>query len=180
MNDRQAHVDFPASSPNVLACGGTRLNASTTTISSEVVWNEPGDGATGGGISDEFPLPVYQENAGVPPSANSNSQVGRGVPDVAADADPATGYTVRVDGQDTVIGGTSAVAPLWAGLIARLNQSLGKPVGFLNPTIYSLTATGGVFRDVTSGNNGAYQAGPGWDPCSGLGVADGTQLLKAL
>jgi len=179
-SDDQAHVDFPASSPNVLACGGTRLNASTTTISSEVVWNEPDDGATGGGISDQFPLPDYQETAGVPPSANSNQQVGRGVPDVAGDADPATGYTVRVDGQDTVIGGTSAVAPLWAALIARLNQSLGKPVGFLNPTIYGLPATSGVFRDVTSGNNGAYTAGTGWDACSGLGVADGTKLLSAL
>jgi kumamolisin len=87
---------------------------------------------------------------------------------------------VLVDGQQTVIGGTSAVAPLWAGLIALLNQSLGKPVGFLNPTLYGLPATSGVFRDVTSGNNGAYQAGPGWDACTGLGVADGTKLLNAL
>jgi kumamolisin len=180
VSDGDAHVDFPASSPNVLACGGTRLNASATKISSEVVWNEPNEGATGGGISDEFPLPSYQETAGVPPSANSNQQVGRGLPDVAADADPATGYSVRVDGQNTVIGGTSAVAPLWAGLIALLNQSLGTPVGFLNPTLYGLPATSGVFRDVTSGNNGAYQAGPGWDACTGLGVVDGTKLLNAL
>ena len=76
VSDGQAHVDFPASSPNVLACGGTRLNASNTTISSEVVWNEPNEGATGGGISDVFPLPNYQEIGGVPPSANSN-QAGR-------------------------------------------------------------------------------------------------------
>ena len=93
--------------------------------------------------------------------ANSNKNVGRGVPDVAADADPATGYAVRVDGEDTVIGGTSAVAPLWAGLVACLNQGLGKPVGFLNPTLYALTSQSGVFRDITSGNNGAYSAGPG-------------------
>ena len=137
VSDGQAHVDFPASSPNVLACGGTRLNATSTKISSEVVWNEPSDGATGGGISDQFPLPDYQKNAGIPPSANSGKRIGRGVPDVAANADPATGYPIRVDGDNAVVGGTSAVAPLWAGLIALLNQGLGKPVGFLNPTLYS-------------------------------------------
>ncbi len=181
VSDGQAHADFPASSPNVLACGGTTLTAKSTTITSEVVWNDGASGgATGGGVSDEFPLPSYQENAGVPPAADSTKNVGRGLPDVAADADPDTGYSVRVDGQDTVVGGTSAVAPLWAGLIARLNQGLGKPVGFLNPTLYGLTSQSGVFRDITSGNNGAYSAGPGWDPCSGLGVADGTKLLQAL
>jgi kumamolisin len=179
-SDGQAHVDFPCSSPNALACGGTRLNATNTKIASEVVWNEPNEGATGGGISDEFPLPSYQDNAGVPPSANSDSIVGRGVPDVAANADPATGYSVRVDGQDAVIGGTSAVAPLWAGLVALLNQGLGKPVGFLNPVLYGFSPQSAVFRDITSGNNGAYTAGPGWDACSGLGVADGTELLRAL
>jgi kumamolisin len=180
VSDGKAHVDFPASSPNVLACGGTKLSATTTSILNEVVWNEPGDGATGGGISDVFPLPSYQESAGVPPSANSTKNVGRGVPDVAADADPTTGYSVRVDGQDTVIGGTSAVAPLWAGLVACLNQGLGKPLGFLNPTLYALTSQSGAFRDITSGNNGSYSAGPGWDACTGLGVADGAKLLKAV
>ena len=157
VDDGQAHADFPASSPNVLACGGTTLNATDTKIISEVVWNDGTDGgATGGGVSDEFPLPSYQENAGVPPAANSTKNVGRGLPDVAANADPNTGYSVRVDGQDTVVGGTSAVAPLWAGLIALLNQSLGKPVGFLNPTLYGFDPPSGVFRDITSGNNGAY------------------------
>jgi kumamolisin len=180
VNDGQPHVDFPASSPNVLACGGTTLSASGTTILSEVVWNDPDDGATGGGVSDVFPLPAYQQNAGVPPAADSTENIGRGVPDVAADADPDTGYSVRIDGEDTVLGGTSAVAPLWAGLIACLNQALGKPVGFLNPVIYGFTASAGVFRDIVSGNNGAYSAGPGWDACSGLGVADGNKLLEAL
>jgi kumamolisin len=180
VNDGQPHVDFPASSPNAMACGGTTLTASGTTISSEVVWNDPNDGATGGGISDVFPVPAYQRNAGVPASANSSRTIGRGVPDVAANADPATGYSVRIDGQNTVVGGTSAVAPLWAGLIARLNQALGKPVGFLNPTIYGISGLAGAFRDITSGTNGAYSAGPGWDACSGLGVADGNKLLQAL
>jgi kumamolisin len=180
LDDGQPHVDFPASSPNVLACGGTTLHASETAIDSEVVWNDVDDGATGGGVSDDFPLPGYQDNAGVPVAVDSSKNAGRGLPDVAADADPATGYTVRIDGENTVVGGTSAVAPLWAGLIARLNQGLGKPVGFLNPVLYGLTPQSGVFRDITSGTNGAYSAGPGWDACSGLGVADGTKLLEAL
>ena len=184
VDDGLAHVDFPASSPNALACGGTTLNtnAAGSAITSEVVWNDTADGggATGGGISDQFALPSYQDNAGVPPSVNAGARVGRGVPDVAANADPNTGYEVRVDGSSVVVGGTSAVAPLWAGLVALLNQSLGKPVGFLNPNLYGSIAQDGVFRDITSGNNGAYSAGPGWDACTGWGVADGTKLLAAL
>jgi kumamolisin len=179
--DGLAHADFPASSPNVLACGGTTLDASGATISSEVVWNDgSGGGATGGGISDQFALPSYQQDAGVPPSANAGGKIGRGLPDVAADADPNTGYEIRVDGTNAVVGGTSAVAPLWAGLIALLNQALAKPVGFLNPNLYGPISKAGGFRDVTSGNNGAYSARPGWDACSGWGVADGARLLEAL
>ncbi len=180
VSDGLAHVDFPASSPNVLACGGTELMATNTTILSEVVWNEPSGGATGGGVSDLFPLPSYQSGVGVPPSVNPGSKVGRGVPDVAANADPNTGYVVVIDGQSIVVGGTSAVAPLWAGLIALLNQALGRGVGFVNPSLYQSTVRGEAFRDITSGTNGAYSAGPGWDACSGLGVADGAKLLKAL
>ena len=154
VDDGQAHVDFPASSPNVLACGGTRLNASGTKISSEIVWNEPNMGSTGGGVSDEFPLPNYQERAGVPASANPSHKVGRGVPDVAADADPATGYVVRVDGEDTVIGGTSAVAPLWAGLIARLNQGARQTRGIRQPNaLWPRFAERGLSR---------YQPGQQW------------------
>ena len=180
VNDGAAHVDFPASSPNALACGGTTLKATASSIGSEVVWNDgPSGGATGGGISAEFPLPAYQQNAGVPP-AFGTGKAGRGLPDVAGDADPNTGYAVRVDGNDTVIGGTSAVAPLWAGLIALLNQSLGHPVGFLNPMLYDTISRDGAFRDITSGNNGDYSAKAGWDPCSGWGVADGQKLLQTL
>ena len=101
----------------------------------------------------------------------------RGVPDVAGDADPATGYSISIDGQTAVIGGTSAVAPLWAGLIALVNQSAGKKTGFANPTLY---ANPGAFTDITSGNNGGYQAGPGWDPVTGLGSPIGTQVLAVL
>ena len=99
------------------------------------------------------------------------------MPDVAGVADPQTGYRVRVDGADMVIGGTSAVAPLWAALVARLTQATGKRFGLLQPLLYAQT-TG--FRDITVGNNGTYHAGPGWDPCTGLGSPDGTALLTAL
>jgi kumamolisin len=179
-----AHADFPASSPAATGCGGTRLVLQGGQIASEVVWNNgPGRGATGGGVSDVYPLPAYQSAAGVPASVNTPPRVGRGVPDICAVADPQTGYQVRVDGVDTVIGGTSAVSPLWAGLTARLNQALsvqnpGTRLGFLNPQLYALNAA--AFRDITSGDNGGYQAGPGWDACTGLGSPNGEALLAAL
>ena len=179
--DGLAHVDFPASSPHALGCGGTKLTASgTTTILNEVVWNESHDSSTGGGISGFFPVPSYQNASAIPPSANAPHKPGRGVPDISGDADPATGYTVRVDGQDFVIGGTSAVAPLWAGLIALFNQKLNHRVGYLNPLIYGSIAGSGAFRDITSGNNGAYTAKNGWDPCTGWGTPNGVNLLHAL
>jgi kumamolisin len=144
-----------------------------------VVWNDgSGNGASGGGVSETFPLPAYQQSANVPVSVNTGF-VGRGVPDVAGDADPDTGYNVEVDGQAIVVGGTSAVAPLWAGLIALLNQQLGKSVGFLNNSIYGALSTTG-FNDIVSGNNGAYSAGPGWDACTGWGSPIGTALLGGL
>lgn len=187
VDDGLAHVDFPASSPYVLACGGTTLISSNGAISSETVWNDGAQGgATGGGISAVFPLPSWQTGAGVPASINPGHNTGRGVPDVASDADPNTGFQVFADGQQVVVGGTSASAPLWAGLIARLNQKLGKPVGFLNPLIYPAAVSGGgAFRDITSGNNdvsglGGYSAGKGWDACTGWGSPVGSTLLKAL
>ena len=133
-------------------------------------------------VSDFFSLPTWQTNAHVPPSVN-NQHVGRGVPDVAGDADPMTGYQVYFDGQSMPIGGTSAVAPLWAGLIALINQKRGKAVGYLNPYLYQneqQLAQSKALRDVTSGNNGSYSAGPGWDACTGLGSPDGALLLQAL
>jgi kumamolisin len=210
------NVDFPASSPNVLACGGTALTASNGQRQSEIVWNDQasGGGATGGGVSTVFPLPSWQVNAGVPAPADEQASAGaavethaarkhrkkksgggtgsgtgtgtgtaattggRGVPDVAGDASPESGYTILVDGTQEVVGGTSAVAPLWAGLIALLNQQLGKKVGFLNPQIYAFGE--GPFYDITSGNNGDYSAGTGWDACTGLGSPNGQALLTAL
>jgi kumamolisin len=180
---RRANVDFPSSSPHVLACGGTRLIGDDGQIAAELVWNNPGHGATGGGVSETFALPDYQKSARVPKSVNPGHKRGRGVPDIAGNADPASGYIVRVDGTDMVIGGTSAVAPLWAGLIALMNQSLEakrRPVGFLTPKLYDLAAAASAFRDITSGDNGAYRANAGWDPCTGLGSPNGKALVKAL
>jgi kumamolisin len=182
-SDGANHVDFPASSPFVVGCGGTTLvaNTSTDTITSEVVWNETAsnEGATGGGVSDFFPKPSYQGSVNVP--APTSQAGGRGVPDVAGDADPVTGYQVIIDGSTTTIGGTSAVAPLYAGLFARINQALvqnGKSrVGSVNAVLYQNPS---AFHDIVSGNNGAFSAGPGWDPTTGLGSPDGGKILSAL
>jgi kumamolisin len=170
MEDMQNHVDFPASCPHVLAVGGTRLVASDGVINSETAWNDgPQAGATGGGYSNVFARPEWQ--------ANSVSNVHRGVPDVAGDASPETGYNVLVDGQQMVLGGTSAVAPLWAGLIAQLNQKLQTRIGLVNPSLYAVNQST-CFRDITQGSNGAYSAQPGWDPTTGLGTPLGSQLLQ--
>jgi len=176
VTDGLAHVDFPASSPHALACGGTRLESSNATISNETVWNDgPGQGATGGGVSAVFPPPAWQKRFQIE-SANPGGGRGRGVPDVAGDADPQTGYRVRIDGQQLVFGGTSAVAPLWAGLIALINERRGAPVGFINPIVYEQNI-GPAFHDITEGTNGAYEAGRGWDACTGLGSPDGAKLM---
>lgn len=179
--DGLAHADFPASSPYVLGCGGTRITVSGNAIESETVWNDdPATSATGGGVSDVFPLPSWQADAGVPASINPGAHVGRGVPDVAGNASPATGYRVRVDYLTFTIGGTSAVSPLYAGLVALLNQKLPQHVGWLNPLLYGPLVGTGSLRDITSGDNGGYTAGAGWDACTGWGVPVGTRLLAAL
>ena len=195
VNDGQSHVDFPASSPHALGCGGTKLiaNPSTGVISSEVVWNETAanEGAGGGGVSDHFAVPSFQANAGVPARVARSAAVsgaaaaagGRGVPDVAGNADPVTGYQVFSGGQAQVVGGTSAVAPLWAALVSRLAEATGQRFGLIQTLLYAGISPGTAvdgFNDITSGNNGAYAAGPGWDACSGLGSPDGTALLNRL
>ena len=179
--DGLAHVDYPAASPLVLACGGTRLLAAGGAISSEVVWNDlPNGGATGGGVSRVVPRPAWQAGAGVPPDVDPGHFRGRGVPDVSGDADPETGYRVLVDGQAAVFGGTSAVAPLWGALLLCCSAQLGARLGFLNPLLYTRLAAGGACRDITEGSNGAYSAAVGWDPCTGWGSPVGAALLEAL
>ena len=171
------NVDFPASSPHVLACGGTTLEGSGTTISSEVVWNELAisEGATGGGVSTLFPLPTWQQSSKVP--APTDEAGGRGVPDVAGDADPSTGYEVRVDGQTMVIGGTSAVAPLWAGLIALANQQNGVTAGFVNPALYA-TGAKSAFRDITRETTGHFRQGRGGTLARGREARWGARSLR--
>lgn len=169
--DGADHVDFPAASPHVLACGGTSLRATGSAIASETVWNNgAGRGATGGGVSRTFERPAWQSAIDAPGG-------GRGVPDVAGNADPATGYEVLVDGVRSVIGGTSAVAPLYAALAARLAESLGAPLGLVQPKLYAAAT---AFRDITEGDNGSFSATPGWDACTGLGSPNGRALLQAL
>jgi kumamolisin len=179
------HVDFPASSPWVLSCGGTRLAGAGVTVSSETVWNDLGsnEGATGGGISTVFALPTWQADAKVPDHVSSGKP-GRGVPDVSSLADPETPFIVAQPQGTGGVGGTSAAAPLWASLVARLNARPGaRPVGYLNPALYTLTPN--PLRDITTGSNAApdgpgYSAGPGWDACTGWGSPGGSSLATAL
>jgi kumamolisin len=174
-----AHVDFPASSPFALGCGGTSLRATRKQIASEVVWNDGSTGgAGGGGVSAFFPVPSWQQGLAATTSAGARSALsGRGVPDVAGDADPQTGYNVRIDGTDTVIGGTSAVAPLWAGLVALANALNGRAAGYVNPLLY---ANPTALHDITQGNNGAFEAAEGWDACTGLGSPIGQQVAQVM
>jgi kumamolisin len=188
--DGKLHVDHPACDPLVLGCGGT--DAKNTPL--DVVWNDGtafdptnpdggGGWASGGGVSELFPVPDYQ--ASINPVSLSGEH-GRGVPDLSMNA---IHYLSAVGGVMTVDGGTSAVAPLMAGLVARFNQALSlrgkKPAGFLNPFLYS-HSTNGMLASVLSGNNGiantisGYEAGPGWNACCGLGTPDGTAMLNAL
>jgi kumamolisin len=179
VGDGNDHVDFPASSPYVLACGGTSVGVSGQAISREVAWNDGADGgATGGGVSGTFAVPAWQEGLSATGAHGGRKPLsGRGVPDVAGDASPATGYDVLIGGANTVVGGTSAVAPLWAALIARINAAKGQQAGFINPKLYKAA---GVCNDVTQGNNGSFAAASGWDACTGLGSPNGLKVAAAL
>lgn len=169
--DGLAHVDYPAASARVVGCGGTTLTVSGDTIT-QTVWASSSGGATGGGVSAVEPVPAYQTTID-PVSANPPGRPGRGVPDVSGNADPATGYRIYLDGTSMVVGGTSAVAPLWAGLTALLQQQAGRSISPLLPALY---ATPQAFSDITDGSNGAYDAAPGWDACTGLGTPIGDVL----
>jgi kumamolisin len=175
--DGVARVEFPASSPWVLACGGTQIELREDGTIEETVWNErPGGGCTGGGSSAVFGRPKWQQRIELPLITETNL-LGRGVPDVAGIA---TGYKLRVNREDVIFKGTSAVAPLWSGLVALLNEYAGRSLGFLNPFLYERAAAASAFRDVTRGNNGAYTAGNGWNACTGLGTPDASRLIEVI
>jgi kumamolisin len=171
--DGGLHVQYPASSPWAIGCGGTLVATAGGRITSETVWSDTGNGqGTGGGLSVLYPVPDFQK------AANAGS--GRGVPDVAGDAAQPSGYVIEVGGVAKTIGGTSAVAPLWAGLAALINERAPKPLGFFLPTLYAEPA---LLRPITEGDNRpkgttvGYQAGPGWNACTGLGVPRGQALF---
>lgn len=151
-------ADYPASDPSVVGCGGTELTLDAAGHrATEVVWNDdPTKSATGGGVSTLFP--------------------GRHVPDVAGNADPETGYQVTVDGQATVVGGTSAVAPLYAAMTALVRQAHGQTWDWVNTVMTNPT----ICFDVTQGDNGGFRAGPGRDDVTGFGVVDMGRLLAVL
>jgi kumamolisin len=165
--DGKPHVLAPASSPFAIACGATV----TTDAGAEQAWEH-----TGGGFSARSEVPQGQDVA-----RSSASQygvnAGRGVPDVAAQQSP--GYYVVMDGSELAMGGTSAVAPMWAALTARINQRLGAPAGFFSPILYQRPVEE-LFRPVTQGSNGRFHSGAGWNPCTGLGVPVGAGIENAL
>jgi kumamolisin len=178
--DGKLHVQYPASSPWAIGCGGTLIATDGRAITSETVWSDVGNGeGTGGGISTLYPVPDFQKSANPPVNAGTG-QLGRGVPDVAGDAAQPSGYAVILGGALKVIGGTSAVAPLWAGLVALINERAARPMGFFLPDLY---ADPGLLRPITEGDNKpkgtttGYAAGPGWNPCTGLGVPRGRALF---
>ncbi len=164
------HVLAPASSPFAHACGGTDLSEDGTV---ESAWS-----STGGGFSERpDSLPAWQVQA-KSEAERLEIRPGRGVPDVAAQVYP--GYRVIIDGKQTAQSGTSAVAPLWSALVARINQKLQAPVGFFAPLLYAKANRGALFRQITSGCNGYYRARRGWNPCTGLGSPLGTEIVRAL
>ena len=174
LNCGKVSAHFPASSPHVLACGGTHLPRSGNR-EQEVVWSEqlgPVKMSSGGGFSNVFRRPWWQK-------LPKFRQRGRGVPDVAAKADVAEGYAIVVRGVEMPMGGTSAVAPLWASLVALAGQRMGCPVGLANPALYSRTFARAT-RRIVEGSNGAFHAGPGWNPCTGLGSPNARTLLDTL
>jgi kumamolisin len=194
VGDGKAHVIYPASDPWVLAVGGTTIGDVSGTSFDEYVWNDsfsilgpPRQTATGGGVSDLFPPPWYQVDAGVPPSVNDGHR-GRGVPDVAGNASVNSGYPLILGGSPSPfpMNGTSSSTPLWAGLIAVINAALDENVGFVNPVLYALGSS--VFRDIVAepgavdNSLGApgYPVGPGWDACTGWGSPKGVALLAGL
>jgi kumamolisin len=184
MSGGKLYVNYPASSPYVLGCGGTRitLDAARTTIVDEVVWNDNGERGTGGGISEAYPVPAFQSGTKLPVSLN-DGKPGRGVPDVAAAAAPVNGYQIYLGGAAVVASGTSAVAPLWGAFMALLNAERGQALGFVNTRLYQAPD---LLKRITSGDNIdtlsglGYTAGPDWSACTGLGSPKGGSIIAAL
>jgi subtilase family serine protease len=188
-------VNFPASSPLVTAVGGTILTTDTSgNYQSETVWNDPGCCAGGGGISQLFHAPLYQELA-LPKSVQAQLRGMRGIPDISYNADCNNAILIYLSyfGPSEAgwysICGTSEGSPQWAGIVADLNQYAGRPLGFLNPALYALGGFGAFDhfgRDITVGNNAlvgvtgatapGYSATPGWDLASGWGSPNLAEL----
>lgn len=182
LHDGQLWVDYPASSPLAIGCGGSTLSSLGDVCLDETVWNTFATfgQATGGGFSKLFSRPAWQSKEAVPFTPRTGGGDGRGVPDMAGNANPSTGYLLQVHGKTTVIGGTSAVAPLFAAMMARINESLGKRAGYINPLIYQAEDRASAFADINIGSNGSYWAAEGWDPVSGLGRPIGSALRDLL
>jgi kumamolisin len=168
-------VQFPASSPYVLACGGTTLHLERR---SERAWQEITFGrlmASGGGFSRINRRPLWAN-----PAQQRFRNRGRGIPDVSSKADVNGGYRIVVAGMKMGMGGTSAAAPLWAALLARINEALGTRVGFITPWLYAHAGKPAI-RDIRHGGTGVYKCvGHGWDPCTGLGSPTGVALLRRM
>ena len=183
LTDGKAHAMYPGSDPGVICVGGTTISNVNGANFTESTWSD--FGVTGGGISDMFALPAWQAWAGVPVSANGGGHTGRGLPDIAGNASPNSGYMLNIQafgGAYGPIGGTSAAAPLYAALVARLNVAVGEPLGFLNTNLYAFAGPY-VYRDIADGvSNGTpgYKSGPGWDACTGFGSVNGMAILEAL
>lgn len=175
-------VNFPASSPHALSCGGSSVHVAVDESLIESAWNcslHGMRGATGGGVSRNFDTPLWQQEHNVPPSPTGSK--GRGVPDVAGPADPHRGCAIVVGGECCSSAGTSAVAPMWAALVACVNAELGARCGYITPLLYQLsTGAANPLREITEGNNGFYHAGRGWNACTGLGSPHVMKLIAAL
>lgn len=183
--DQDPADSFPATLPTVTSVGGTTaFQSDQGGYFKEVAWGSPLDqSGGGGGPSQLYSVPAWQKN-----EATAAGHGMRQVPDVAADADPLSGYQIIFGGQAGQAGGTSAATPLWAATIALINQDLGqkglRDVGFANPALYYMGENSSKFsvrpfHDVTAGNNLAYDAGSGWDFTTGWGSMDGAALDAA-
>ncbi|MCH2195317.1 S53 family peptidase [Kordia sp.] len=187
-NKTYANVNVPVNSPYVLACGGTQTYITDDKIAAEVVWNEStaqSQVATGGGFSQRIAEQQYQVKSSkeyiekFPQFELYYAAGGRGIPDIAANAADASGYTIFFQGRWIKVGGTSLATPLWAALIARMNQNLGYRLGFINPYLYELIGTSS-FHQIVEGNNNLYLASERWNPCTGLGTPNGKELMQAI